>query len=76
MGYRIEFLVEDNTRIHTPLNEVRFPSLVLAIAAARLGVRALARPQAAPVLVSIFDRQERLASRLQLAVPEQAFVDG
>lgn len=69
MGYRIEFFVsETSAQVPTPLNELRFPNFVLAITAARLGARLLAQDFAAPLplVVDIFDRDEQLATRLQL----------
>lgn len=69
MSYRIEFFAsETSAQVPTPLNGLRFPNFVLAITAARMGARLLAQDFATPLplVVDIFDREERLASRMQL----------
>lgn len=67
MGYRIELVAADTTTpMHLGVCEQRFPNFVSAIVAARNGVRQLREELVAPVTVSIFDRQERLASRMSL----------
>jgi hypothetical protein len=71
MGYRIEFLAEDScsTTFGVPFTETRFPTFLHAISAARTGLDRLAVERSASVIVSIFDRHDRLASQLQLAIP-------
>jgi hypothetical protein len=70
MGYRIEFLAVDSgsNEFRTCFEDIRFPTFFHAIAAARTRADRLVAERSASVMVSIFDRHDRLASKLQLAI--------
>lgn len=72
MSYRIEFLAECNESgvLACKLGDVRFSIFQHAIAAARAEASQRAKEGPVEIIVNIFDRRDRLASRLQLAVSE------
>lgn len=74
MSYRIEFLTEDRdaAAVSSALDNVRYTIFLHAVAAARSALKQWERPQSTRVVVNIFDRQDRLTSRLQLAASELA----
>lgn len=73
MSYRIELIAASGTApLHVSLSDRRFPSFLSAIVAARACAFQLREELAEPVIVSIFDRQERLASRMRLFDQEAA----
>lgn len=73
MAYRIE-LTAANRVAPLPdfLSDQRFPSFLSAIVAVRTSACQLREALAEPVIVSIFDRQERLATQMRLFDQEAA----